>query len=932
MNWFSTIARALTGGPRAACLLFLVLLSGLFYGVFLPGYTLFSNDGPLSELVTQSHHLPERFTGCWQDLNNVGFNGGSAVPDISFGLQWLLGPVLFSKSYAIISLLILGMSAWLFFRQSRLAPLACSLGALAAILNSTFFSVAAWGISAHVLTIALFFLAMAALLDTSSPLRWLRVILAGFAVGMGVTEGADVGAIFSLYLGAFVIYQAWIAEGSRIKNLAIGIARLMVVAICALFFASQAIYGLVTTVEGVAVTSQQTVNTNTAQKRWDWATQWSLPKKEMLSLVVPGLFGDRLDTAGGGNYWGEMGRDALLQKYLDAGGQGTPPHGFLRYTGGGNYVGTLVVLIALWAAAQSLFRKNFVFNDRQRYWLWFWLAIAVFSLLLALGHYAPFYRLVYSLPYFSTIRNPTKYLYPFGVGMVALFAFGVDALQRRYMEMPLKKGVISRWAGFESWWKRASGFDKSWVYGCGLVWVASLAGWYIYAQHHDQLVHYLQFNRVGGNLDSVADYSIHHVGWFVVSFFLAVSLLILILSGAFVGKQSGGVLLAILLVADLGLANLPWITFWNYRDKYASNAVVDLLKDQPYEHRVAIAPVAVSAGKFSTFSQIYRVGWLQQQFPYYDIQSYDVVDMPRIPEDYLAFRQQFLGTNGLSMSKTRRMWVLENTRYVLGPANLVTYWNLSDPLGKYPLRPVMQFDMVTRPGVVEVTSPDQVTVIPSSEGALALFEFDGALPRASLFSRWQVDTNVPDVLNHIADPDFDPHSMVYMDGPPPTSIAQAANPASSSAGTVDYVHYAPKDILLKADATAPSVLLLNDHFDPNWKVFVDGQLGQLFRCNFLMRGVYLLPGMHQVEFKFEPPVGLLYVSVIAVGIGLLLLGLFIILVLKTQAPVMAPETVASVQAPAAKVEPKVQSPVAKIEPKPKSPPRPKAVSGRNGKR
>ncbi len=929
MKWSSAIARLLTGGLGATCLLLLVLLSGLFYGVFIPGHTLFSNDGPLSELVTQSHRLPERFTGCWQNLNNIGFNGGSATPDISFGLQWLLGPVLFSKFYALISLFILGLAAWLFFRQSRLAPLACTLGALAAILNSTIFSVACWGISAHVLTLAMFFLALAALMDTSSPLRWLRLVLAGFAVGMGVTEGADVGAIFSLYLGAFIIYQGWIAEGSRIKNLAAGVGRLAIVAVCALFLASQSIYGLVTTVEGVAVTSQQNVNTNTPQKRWDWATQWSLPKKEILSLVVPGLFGDRLDTPDGGNYWGEMGRDAMLQKFLDAGGQGTPPHGFMRYTGGGNYVGTLVVLIALWAAGQSLLRKNLVFNNGQRHWVWFWSAIALLSLLLALGHYAPFYRLVYSLPYFSTIRNPTKFLYPFGAGMVALFAFGIDGLQRRYLEPP-KKGVIGRWPGFDSWWKRASGFEKYWVYGCALVWVASLAGWYIYSQHHDQLVQYMQFNRVGGNLDTVASFSIHQAGWFVASFFLAAGILILIFSGVFAGKKSGGILLALLLVADLGLANQPWITFWNYRDKYASNAVVDVLKDKPYEHRVAIAPIVMSKGPFATFSQIYRVGWMQQQFPYYNIQTYDVVDMPRIPEDYLAFRQQFTGTNGLNIAKVKRMWVLENTRYILGPANFITYWNLSDPLGQTPLQMVMQFDMVAKPGVSTITSPDQVTAVPSAQGSFALFENDSALPRASLYSRWQVDTNGPEVLDHLSDPAFDPHSLVYVDSSPPASMAQAGNPTNSTAGTVDFVHYAPKDIVLKADATAPSVLLLNDHFDPNWKVFVDGQLGQLFRCNFLMRGVYLLPGTHQVEFKFEPPVGLLYVSVIALGIGLLLLGLFIVLVVKKQAP--APEAAGTVQPSVAKNEPKVQSPVAKTESKPKLQPRPKAVAGRNGRR
>jgi hypothetical protein len=937
----SIIAKLLTGSWKGASVLLLVLLSGLFYGVFMPGHTLFSNDGPLSELMTQSHRLPERFTGCWQNLNSVGFNGGSAAPDISFGLQWLLGPVLFSKFYTIISLFLLGISAWIFFRQSRLTPLACSLGALAAVLNSTLFSVAAWGISAHVLTIAMFFLALAALMDTSSRLGWLRLVLAGFAIGMGVTEGADVGAIFSLYFVAFVIYQAWIAEGPRVRNLAASVGRLTIVVACAVFLAAQAIFGLVTTVEGVAVTTQQnvrptdvssagenntdennSVETLNAQKRWDWATQWSLPKREILSLVVPSLFGNRMDTPNGGSYWGMMGRDANWQRFFDAGGQGPAPRGFVRYTGGGNYIGVLVALIAIWAAAQSFLRKNLVFSPGQRQWLWFWVAVALVSLLLALGHYAPFYRLVYSLPYFSTIRNPTKFLYPFDVGMIVLFAFGVDGLQRRYMDAP-KKGIFARWPGFDSWWKRASRFEKNWVYGCGLVWVASIAGWYFYAQSHDQLVQYLQFTHVPGRLDDIANYSIHHVACFVVAFFLAACLMVLIFSGAFVGKQAGGVLLALLLVIDLSLANQPWIIFWDYNNKYASNEVLDLFRDKPYEHRVAMAPINTTSNpQLSVFGQYYRVGWLQQQFPYYNIQAYDVIDMPRIPEDYLAFRQAFTSTNGPNFQTVSRIWALENTRYVIAPVTFGTYWNSQDYLAKTPLRPVMRYDIVLKPGFTAAVSPDQLTVAPSDSGNYAVFEYDAALPRASLYSNWQVDTNGPDVLSHLADPAFDPHSLVYVDNDVPV-MAQNGNSTSPAAGAVDFTHYAPRDIVLKADATAPSVLFLADHYDQNWKVFVDGQAQPLLRCDFLMRGVYLVPGAHQVEFKFEPPVRLLYVSIASLSVALILLGTFIVLNNRNKVPVPA-------VTPPEPVQP--QPPAAKVDPKRQPGPRPKAAAGKGGKR
>jgi uncharacterized membrane protein YfhO len=89
---------------------------------------------------------------------------------------------------------------------------------------------------------------------------------------------------------------------------------------------------------------------------------------------------------------------------------------------------------------------------------------------------------------------------------------------------------------------------------------------------------------------------------------------------------------------------------------------------------------------------------------------------------------------------------------------------------------------------------------------------------------------------------------------------------------VEFTSYAPKRIVLQAQANSPAVLLLNDRHDPNWRVSADGKPEKLLRCNYLMRGVFLQPGTHTVEFRFAPPVHALYVSLAAVMVGLLLLG------------------------------------------------------------
>ena len=101
---------------------------------------------------------------------------------------------------------------------------------------------------------------------------------------------------------------------------------------------------------------------------------------------------------------------------------------------------------------------------------------------------------------------------------------------------------------------------------------------------------------------------------------------------------------------------------------------------------------------------------------------------------------------------------------------------------------------------------------------------------------------------------------------------------------MEFAHYEPKVVQLNADAAAPSVLLLNDRFDSDWKVFVDGAPETLLRCNYLMRGVYLTPGKHVVEFRFAPSATAFYVSLGSLIAGVALCGLLVVSCRRTESP------------------------------------------------
>src|SRR2546426_12265593 len=106
----------------------------------------------------------------------------------------------------------------------------------------------------------------------------MRLALVGLSVGMGVMEGFDNGAIFSLYVAAFVVFQALVGEGNLGMKLAKGVGRTVGVAVFAAFIAAHAITILTgTQIKGIIGMQQ---DAQTREANWTFATQFSLPKIE----------------------------------------------------------------------------------------------------------------------------------------------------------------------------------------------------------------------------------------------------------------------------------------------------------------------------------------------------------------------------------------------------------------------------------------------------------------------------------------------------------------------------------------------------------------------------------------------------------------------------------------------------------------------------
>jgi hypothetical protein len=875
----------------AAFFCLFAIFSLLFHKVFQPDQVLFSNDGPLGATRAQSDYALGNFRGFWLDLNWLGTELPAIACDVSGFLTASLcavspdvGPVILAKIFPPFGMFVLGLSAWFLFHQLHFRPWVCVLGGLAAALNTMAFSAACWGLAVWPLAWAMNMFAIAALVSPSIRNRTLRAILAGFAVGLGVMEGFDVGAIFSMFTAAFAFLCVVATDGVRARTVTRGFVLAAIIAVSAVMIAAQTVSGLIgTQVKGVVGMAQDEA---TKEKRWDEATRWSLPKVETLRFVIPGLFGYRMpelygepaQSVDGSNYWGAVGQaPGVIQS---------------RHSGMGFHAGVMVALVAVFGIAQSFRRNGNAFSPTERKQIWCWFAILIVGLLLGWGRHAPFYRLAYALPYFSTIRNPFKFLFPFSVALLILFAYGLEGLCRLYLDKAVAKGKNWR-EQLNGWWKTAPAFDKKWTIGSLIAVVAALLGFLVYAASKRELVGYLQQAGFANQqmAESIARFSLNEVGLFILVLIVSAALLTLILSGVLSGLRAKWAVIALgaLLVIDLARADAPWIVYWNYKQKYATNPVVDFLRQQHFQGRVTgqLAPLSSEflindSGRI--FPALY-FDWLQHQFQYYRVQSLDIIQMSHMPELDNAYLRAFRSPNEAGWAWCGRVWQLTSTRYLIGMSGFLDLLNAKFDPGQQRFHIAKTFDIVPKPGIVEATRADQLTAVLSTNGQFALFEFGGALPRAKLFTHWQVNTNDDATLEQLKSPAFDPAQMVLLANDLP-----APNPATATnqtGGTVELAHYQPKVIQLDAIVTAPSVLLLNDRYHPDWKVLVDGKREPLLRCNYIMRGVYLTPGKHRVEFRFLPPLTAFYISLTALAAGVILCG-YLVVVKKSKQPSKAP--------------------------------------------
>lgn len=79
------------------------------------------------------------------------------------------------------------------------------------------------------------------------------------------------------------------------------------------------------------------------------------------------------------------------------------------------------------------------------------------------------------------------------------------------------------------------------------------------------------------------------------------------------------------------------------------------------------------------------------------------------------------------------------------------------------------------------------------------------------------------------------------------------SPIYDSSASIDLISYAPDELKYKSSSQTDQLAVFSEIYYPKgWHVTIDGEEVDHFRCNYVLRGLKVPAGAHEIDFKFEP--------------------------------------------------------------------------------
>ncbi|MDD2710582.1 MAG: hypothetical protein PHV34_21595 [Verrucomicrobiae bacterium] len=757
------------------------------------GQAFFSMDSPASWFRSTHRLLQTWSPHMWMPEYWMGQPFGTLPPDQTWGCLLLWDYPWSNCLLVAVDLTVAAVGVFLACRVLGLAWAACVFSGTAWLLTNTMITLVYPGHTGKFITCAWLPMALAFFFHGLKHQKICSFLLSGALLGV-----AELGWELQLpyYLGlwfvilsgtAFFLQRGGWPAGNGWK-VVLGVA-LIPAAACltgasafgrAIFLMTQNQMG------GGAVDSAQ---------NWHFATQFYFPPEETLSYLTTAQFFGAPDV-----YWGRNGAPMFLRLSDD-------------------YMGLLVL--------------GFCFLGITVCWRNWPVKLLTLmgagSLLASFGREGGLYWLLYQLPTMKSHRNPHRWSYFVSLTACLLAAYGVDwfyrRLQERRKEVP---GGAEQGDGWLFWERVLLGMGlvggAIFLVGGGLQAMpeAVARGWYSPGDMASSQAPVLM-ERTACLLSSLTR----------TGFFLGVSALSVWLALAWISRwrQSWAcrwlavpwIVLVAVLVADLGHNARRFIRFYDWRQMYEQNDLVNLLRKDQELFRVK----ALGVQQNQLLNQL-----VSCVLPYHQIGVVDPPASSRTPSDY-ALLFDYLARNQVQPEAYLDFF---NAKYILSAAPI------NDPGIK--LTPIAQWQNIMA------------------------YRRERCLPRVWLVGDCQVVKDGDEqTLKAVFSPSNDMRKTVILDEPPSFDPAMpGTRPGDQMPGRINRVDYQGECRMeIQFDAQIPCWLVMSERWDPDWKAWLDGKPVKIKKGNFLMRVIETPAGSHRLVMKYRPSMTLFWVSVSAMA-------------------------------------------------------------------
>jgi hypothetical protein len=145
-----------------------------------------------------------------------------------------------------------------------------------------------------------------------------------------------------------------------------------------------------------------------------------------------------------------------------------------------------------------------------------------------------------------------------------------------------------------------------------------------------------------------------------------------------------------------------------------------------------------------------------------------------------------------------------------------------------------------------------VPVYNSPDGLALVLENRDVLSKGWLVDAVSVVSDPAKAFETLRGKDFNPRRMALVESPPPFKMAGPNSSPGARIGDVSITRYEDRHISMEGRIVKNALLILGEKYFRGWRATVDGRELSIHPVNQVLRGIYLTPGEHRVEFIFDP--------------------------------------------------------------------------------